>query len=718
MTTTRTLNLPFDILLLILEYLPLPAAAVCCSRQSYHRNREGQPKESNALFCCSLANREFSRAATQVLYRCVKVDFGTTRKWRRNEGVSVAPTAWTGELAYGHHIRGNGEGDLDIKEGSSVMVPRVENESDYGLPPKPHAFLSILSYTDTETERRDIDSERPTASIASESYACPSFVYPYAYIHHLHVSGPLSLLPPGPETNRFPVALGDVVELLTMTNKTRRTTREREREKASGRLKSLVFTPKECHPETAVRTLQVLASYAEEEERRSVAGVLGVDGAVVAEEGVADIESTATLAPENERPTLEDFEAFNAEPCLEELHLNQFAFDDEEKVRLLVQIGGRGWYERGRERGASGGLGTRAGAGGTGTSEGTGRAGFGFRLRKLTIESPTRILLQNLVGDVSAPAPAPTPSVPVSGMEDDMEEQEDNALKPSTNDSGVDAGWLCRLQYDLKELHLVNNCGSITPGVLRSFLPYLYNVTHLTIGLSYSLADKDVFTALVQLPNLKRIGLRWYLQLNSPAGEVFREEWPLEGLEWMEVSYSERSIVSMWRSGREKRRYRGHRHRYRYGLFWERRQAEAEVDEVECPLCEWVEKVTAVSPELKEVVFVDEDAEEEDDDDDNDEDVRNRMPESGGIVVVNDSDGNGDDQEEQVRMDSEEDEDEDEDGRLERVIWMMRQVGAMGVGFEFGFGESSLGNIVEGDQEEEEEGPRVETDYPLNLGKA
>jgi hypothetical protein len=92
--------------------------------------------------------------------------------------------------------------------------------------------------------------------------------------------------------------------------------------------------------------------------------------------------------------------------------------------------------------------------------------------------------------------------------------------------------WLQRLSGTLQELHLkvncsprsmfdldVNNdiflvqgnCGSITPGVLRFFIPHIQdNLRALTLGLSYSLTDEDVFTCLGNLPNLDHIQLRYY----------------------------------------------------------------------------------------------------------------------------------------------------------------------------------------------------------------
>ncbi|KAJ6615376.1 hypothetical protein B0H10DRAFT_1801539 [Mycena sp. CBHHK59/15] len=75
--------------------------------------------------------------------------------------------------------------------------------------------------------------------------------------------------------------------------------------------------------------------------------------------------------------------------------------------------------------------------------------------------------------------------------------------------------WLARLTT-LEALHLTSNCGSVTPGVLRFFLPHLANVTSFSLGLSYSITDEDLFTFLGQLPCLETLELQYYLQLNSP----------------------------------------------------------------------------------------------------------------------------------------------------------------------------------------------------------
>ncbi|KAF7760029.1 hypothetical protein Agabi119p4_11724 [Agaricus bisporus var. burnettii] len=77
--------------------------------------------------------------------------------------------------------------------------------------------------------------------------------------------------------------------------------------------------------------------------------------------------------------------------------------------------------------------------------------------------------------------------------------------------------WLRRLSDTLTELHLKDNCGSVTPGVLRSFMPLLErNIQSLSIGLSYSLTDEDIFSVLHHLQNLRKVELRYYWQLRQP----------------------------------------------------------------------------------------------------------------------------------------------------------------------------------------------------------
>ncbi|KAI0742435.1 hypothetical protein C8Q80DRAFT_1188375 [Daedaleopsis nitida] len=73
--------------------------------------------------------------------------------------------------------------------------------------------------------------------------------------------------------------------------------------------------------------------------------------------------------------------------------------------------------------------------------------------------------------------------------------------------------WLVELRPTLRKLHLTNSCGSVTPGVLRSFLQPLQNTTSFALGLSYSLTDDDVFQFWTDLPNLEDLEFRYYLQL-------------------------------------------------------------------------------------------------------------------------------------------------------------------------------------------------------------
>ena len=90
--------------------------------------------------------------------------------------------------------------------------------------------------------------------------------------------------------------------------------------------------------------------------------------------------------------------------------------------------------------------------------------------------------------------------------------------------------WLSRLSWSLTELHLKvcqspggtkkltecnvsqDNCGSITPAVLRSFTPHLRRgIRSITLGLSYSLTHDDVFSFLGELPKLTSVQLQYYL---------------------------------------------------------------------------------------------------------------------------------------------------------------------------------------------------------------
>ena len=56
-----------------------------------------------------------------------------------------------------------------------------------------------------------------------------------------------------------------------------------------------------------------------------------------------------------------------------------------------------------------------------------------------------------------------------------------------------------------------NNCGSVTPGVLRSLAPPLINIRGFTLGLSYSLTNDDIFTFLNELTQLQDLQLYYYI---------------------------------------------------------------------------------------------------------------------------------------------------------------------------------------------------------------
>lgn len=77
--------------------------------------------------------------------------------------------------------------------------------------------------------------------------------------------------------------------------------------------------------------------------------------------------------------------------------------------------------------------------------------------------------------------------------------------------------WLAKLSHTLSELHLKDNCGSVTPGVLKSFLPHVQDrLRSFSLGLSYSLTNHDVFTFIGQLQELEHVRLRYYWQLKPP----------------------------------------------------------------------------------------------------------------------------------------------------------------------------------------------------------
>ncbi|KAJ3521103.1 hypothetical protein NMY22_g12451 [Coprinellus aureogranulatus] len=79
-------------------------------------------------------------------------------------------------------------------------------------------------------------------------------------------------------------------------------------------------------------------------------------------------------------------------------------------------------------------------------------------------------------------------------------------------------GWLEKNASTLTELHLLDNCGSVTPGVLKSFLlPVGENLKAFSLGLSYSIIDENIFAFLSQLPNLEHLRLRNYWQMKPPT---------------------------------------------------------------------------------------------------------------------------------------------------------------------------------------------------------
>ncbi|KIY67380.1 hypothetical protein CYLTODRAFT_397183 [Cylindrobasidium torrendii FP15055 ss-10] len=68
----------------------------------------------------------------------------------------------------------------------------------------------------------------------------------------------------------------------------------------------------------------------------------------------------------------------------------------------------------------------------------------------------------------------------------------------------------------LEELHLEDNCGSITPGVLRDIEPHITDLKAFSFGLSYSITDTFLADFLEKLPNLETLSLQYYYQ--GPTG--------------------------------------------------------------------------------------------------------------------------------------------------------------------------------------------------------
>ncbi|THV03494.1 hypothetical protein K435DRAFT_962380 [Dendrothele bispora CBS 962.96] len=77
-------------------------------------------------------------------------------------------------------------------------------------------------------------------------------------------------------------------------------------------------------------------------------------------------------------------------------------------------------------------------------------------------------------------------------------------------------GWLKELKDDLMELHLLNDCGSITPGVLSTIIRSLHNIRSFSMGLSFSITDHDLFNAISQLSCLEDLGVYYYYQQMIP----------------------------------------------------------------------------------------------------------------------------------------------------------------------------------------------------------
>ena len=90
--------------------------------------------------------------------------------------------------------------------------------------------------------------------------------------------------------------------------------------------------------------------------------------------------------------------------------------------------------------------------------------------------------------------------------------------------------WLNRLSKSLVTLHLMvnykpfinfwsfnpldamlqDNCGYVTPGILRSLLPHIRDIRAFSLGLSYSLTVNDISTFLGELVDLETLQLRYH----------------------------------------------------------------------------------------------------------------------------------------------------------------------------------------------------------------
>jgi hypothetical protein len=58
---------------------------------------------------------------------------------------------------------------------------------------------------------------------------------------------------------------------------------------------------------------------------------------------------------------------------------------------------------------------------------------------------------------------------------------------------------------------LQDNCGSVTPDILRLLLPHIRDIGAFSLGLSYSLTSNDVFPFLGELVDLETLELRYHL---------------------------------------------------------------------------------------------------------------------------------------------------------------------------------------------------------------
>ncbi|KAI0776615.1 hypothetical protein BD413DRAFT_602174 [Trametes elegans] len=106
--------------------------------------------------------------------------------------------------------------------------------------------------------------------------------------------------------------------------------------------------------------------------------------------------------------------------------------------------------------------------------------------------------------------------------------------------------WLGELQSSLRAFRLTNGCGSVTPGVLRSFTPHLQRVTTFALGLSYSLTDTDVFEFLATLPCLRTLEYRYYMQLRPYVAPPLRTLRNLTVRYWNVTTTRETNYLCTW----------------------------------------------------------------------------------------------------------------------------------------------------------------------------